>query len=81
MMNKYERASGASEKFDQSGAAHAAEAIQRDFHQLITIFDRQLGSLAHDDLSTQSHISEAKRAAERGLKLVDGLVDLLRTSL
>ena len=80
-MNKCERASGASEKFDQHDAAHAAEAIQRDFHQLIAIFDRQLGRLAHEDLPTQSHISKAKRAAERGLELVEGLVDLLRTSL
>jgi hypothetical protein len=79
-MNKYERAAGASEKFNQSDASHAAEAIRRDFHQLVAIFERQLGSVNQDDQSTQSHISEAKRAAERGLELVEGLVKLLRAS-
>lgn len=79
-MNEYGRAPGASEQFDQCDAAYAAEAIQRDFHNLITIFDRQLGSLPQEDLPAQSHIFEARQAAERGLELVEGLVGLLRTS-
>jgi hypothetical protein len=80
MMNKQGRASGASDQFDQCDAAHAAEAIQRDFHQLIAIFDRQLDLLPDEDLSAQMHISEARQAAEHGLELVEALVALLRTS-
>lgn len=79
MMNEYGRAAGALERFNRCDAAHAAEAIQRDFRNLIAIFDHQLGSLPHE-LPAQSHISEAKRTAERGLELVEDLVELLRTS-
>lgn len=79
-MNEYGRAAGALERFNRCDAAHAAEAIQRDFRNLIAIFDHQLGSLPRDELPAQSHISEAKRTAERGLELVEDLVELLRTS-
>jgi hypothetical protein len=79
-MNKHRSPATASEQLDHRDAALAAESIQRDFHHLISLFDRQLAHRSQDDLPAQPNISEAKLAAEHGLDLVTDLIELLRRS-
>jgi len=54
-------------------SALVAQAVRDDFMALIAIFDRQAA-----DTCNASDISDARMAAERGLRLSEELVELLR---
>jgi hypothetical protein len=79
MMNR-RRTADAAEELDQDDAASVARSLQKDFIGLIAIFDRQLANGSAVRQEAQSKISDARAAAERGLKLSQELVDLLRTT-
>jgi hypothetical protein len=64
---------------DQGDPFKTAQSVRSDFNQLIAIFDWRLASLSDADGEVRSHILEAKAAAERGCKLSDKLMKLLRT--
>ena len=55
-------------------AVVVAESMRQDFLGLIAIVDRELASEA----KSIAGITEARKAAERGLKLSEELVELLR---
>jgi hypothetical protein len=55
----------------------AAEAVQRDFEDLVAMFDRQLDNLKGKDSGARLHVAKAKAAAERGLQLSRALLDTL----
>jgi uncharacterized Rossmann fold enzyme len=59
---------------DGDRAVSVAEAMRRDFIELIAIFDRELASAP----ATGAAIAEARSAAERGLRLSGELLELLR---
>jgi hypothetical protein len=61
-------------------ASGGAESVRRDFGKLIELFSGHLDALAEGDGDTRRHLSEAKAAAERGLKLSDELILLMRTN-
>ena len=79
MMDKYSGLPDETVRSVPCQAASVAEAVQKDFRGLIAIFNRQLAEALQLDRETRSTISEAKAAAERGLKLSQQLIDLLRT--
>ena len=58
-------------------AMGAAEAVQRDFENLIAMFDRQLDGLPANDSQARAHLARAKSAAERGLRLSQKLIETL----
>ena len=59
-------------------AASVPESVQQDFRGLIAIFSRQLAEAPQVDGEARSTIAQAKAAAERGLKLSQQLLNLLR---
>ncbi len=67
-------------ELDQSDAASIAQSLQEDFVGLIAIFDRQLTSGYLPTGKKRSKITEARAAAERGVRLSERLVQLLRNS-
>ena len=58
-------------------ALGAAEAVQRDFEDLVAMFDRQLVNLRAKDSQARGHVTRARAAAERGLQLSRELIDTL----
>ena len=68
------------EELDQEDAASLAESVHGDFVGLIAIFDRQLTSEVGPMGKDRSRIADARAAAERGLRLTEELVELLRNS-
>ena len=78
-MDKPRWSADASVRDDQVDSFKTAESVRGDFGQLIAVFDRRLASLSDADGGARSHILEAKAAAERGCKLSDKLMELLRT--
>ena len=64
---------------DPSKAAEAAELVRRDFRALLEVFERQLVTLPASDLEGRSHINDAKAAVERGIKLSNELIGMLRS--
>jgi hypothetical protein len=68
----------ASERIDHGEACLAADSLRRDFNQLIRIFDASFARLPNTDAEMRSHVSDAKLAAERGRKLSEDLIELLR---
>lgn len=62
------------EEIDADRAVGIAESMREDFLGLIAIVDGQLATR----LNTSAGIAEARTAAERGLKLSEELVELLR---
>jgi hypothetical protein len=56
----------------------AAMAVQRDFADLVRIFDRQLAGLWSGNGAARAHFAKAKAAAERGLRLSLELIEALR---
>lgn len=77
-MDKYRRAFESADASDQNDAAMAAESVRTDFSDLVSMLNQQLANLADTDKLAQSHLLEAKAAAERGLMLSMQLIDLLR---
>jgi hypothetical protein len=64
---------------DPTKAADRAEQVHRNFTALLRVFEEQLASASSDDSLQRSPIAEAKAAAERGLKLSEQLIEMLRT--
>src|SRR4051812_43863253 len=77
-MNKHEGVASARAEWVGDNAASVAESVEKDFSGLIEIFGSQLASSADVEDAAKSAISEAKAAAERGLKLSRQLIELLR---
>lgn len=67
-------------ELDQIDAASLAQSLQEDFAGLIAIFDRQLKSGSLPAGKKRSKITDARAAAERGVRLSEELVELLRNS-
>ena len=59
---------------------NAAESVRSDFQKLLEILDSQLEQLAQRPNSERLPISDARAAAERGLRLSERLVNLLGSS-
>ena len=55
--------------------ARTAQTVQRDFSDLVKIFDCQLANLPQSESPARSHIVRAKAAAERGLQLSEKLIE------
>lgn len=68
------------EELDQEDAASLAQSVHQDFVGLLAIFDRQLTSEVGPPGKNRSRIAGARAAAERGLRLTEELVQLLRDS-
>lgn len=77
-MNKSTRTSGISDDWQAADAPVAAKSLQNDFNGLIEIFDRHLAALSPEDGMARKHISQARAAAERGLRLSRELVELVK---
>jgi hypothetical protein len=58
----------------------AAESVRSDFGELVALFNRHLDALSHHDSEARRHIAEARAAAERGLRLSNELVALMKTA-
>jgi len=54
--------------------------VRRDFTALLRVLDEQLARLPTNEGDRRSHIAEARIAAERGLKLSEKLIDMLRAN-
>jgi hypothetical protein len=76
-MDKLSRQSSRMKNRPDIDVLGAAEAVQRDFSDLVAMFDRQLDSLRANDSRARSHVGRAKAAAERGLQLSRELLDTL----
>lgn len=64
----------------QDDAGTIAQSLRRDFLALIAIFDRHHSSGAAKLRNADLNITEARAAAERGLRLSEELSDLLRST-
>ncbi len=64
---------------DAGNAIGAAELVRRDFTALLRIFDEQLASLSKHENDRRPHLFQAKAATERGLRLSEQLIEMLRT--
>jgi hypothetical protein len=62
----------------QDDAAAVAEFLRQDFTALVAIFDRQLMNGAAPGAKHGPKIPVARAAAERGVRLAEELVALLR---
>jgi hypothetical protein len=76
--NRNARGADPSKQCDPRKAAEAAELVRRDFDALVDVFDRQLAILSANESENRSHVTKAKAAAERGLKLSQQLIQILR---
>ena len=77
-MDKDNRPAESSVECDPIKAVDTAEQVRRDFTALLRVFDGQLENLSIDENLQRSRISQAKAAAERGLKLSEQLIEMLR---
>jgi hypothetical protein len=66
------------EALAQDDAASIAQSLRNDFIALIAVFDRQRVSGSEHLEEARANISIARAAAERGLRLSEQLVELLR---
>ena len=73
-----DRDAAPSKQCDPRRPAEAAELVRRDFDALVDVFDRQLAILSAHESERRSHVTKAKAAAERGLKLTRRLIHILR---
>ena len=78
-MDKPKWSADVSEGANQDYPFNTAEALRSDFDQLIAVFDQRLASHPGADGEVRSNILEAKAAAERGRKLSQDLIELLRS--
>ena len=58
----------------------AAEAVRMDFARLVSILDHRLANPSDISVRVQSHMTEARAAAQRGLDLSSELIGLLRAA-
>jgi len=65
------------EALDQIDAASVAQSLRADFMALIAIFDRRAMNGA-DGENALPNITDVRAAAERGLRLSEELIELLR---
>ena len=65
---------------EQDDASSVVQSLRDDFLGLIAIFDRQLANGSGVSPAARSKIAEARAAAERGLRLSQNLVELLRSN-
>ena len=63
---------------DEEDTALAAQSVCKDFRKLIQVFDQRLDQLSDATRRERSHIVEARAAAERGLRLSQQLIGMLR---
>jgi hypothetical protein len=77
---KYKDIASPSGEWVQENASSVAQAVEQDFSALIAIFNGHLDSGIDLGVEAKSALSEARGAAERGLKLSRRLIDLLRES-
>jgi len=76
-MDKLNRHSVRIKEQPDNHALSAAKAVQRDFEDLVALFDRQLASLPASDSQARLHVDSAKSAAARGLHLSRKLIESL----
>jgi hypothetical protein len=79
-MDKYRNPMAASGDLQNADTPLIAESLQGDFRGLLEIFDRHLESLSPDDNEARNRITQAKAAAERGLKLSRELLEVMKAS-
>lgn len=77
-MDKLGRSSGASGDVQADSSEAVARRIERDFNDLVAIFERQLQVLSEGDHISKRHIGAARAAARRGLQLSRELLNQLR---
>jgi hypothetical protein len=77
---KYKDLASASGEWVQEDPSAIAQAVEQDFSALIAIFNDHLDGDKGLGVDTKSALSDARAAAERGLKLSHRLIDLLRES-
>jgi Na+/H+ antiporter NhaB len=53
--------------------------VRRDFSALLKVFEEQLAISSDNEVERRVHINEARSAAERGIKLSNELIDMLRS--
>ncbi len=63
---------------DRAETDRSVSSIAGDFAALVEVFDRQLKLAALSDPDTRSHISRAKEADERGVRLSRELIERIR---
>jgi hypothetical protein len=68
---------GAAEIGDSNGAASIV-SVARDFAALAAVFEQQLELVPSSEEETLAHISKAKAAAERGMRLSEQLLARIR---
>ena len=78
-MHKDDRRAESPVRCDPAKAAETAEQVHRDFAALLRVFEEQLAGASADYGLQRSPIAQAKAAAERGLKLSEQLIEMLRT--
>ena len=77
---KYKHLASPSGEWVQEDATSVAQAVEQDFSALIAVFNGHLDSGIDLGAEAKSALSEARGAAERGLKLSRRLIDLLGES-
>ena len=77
-MDKDVRVAGLPEERPSFDAAFVTESVRKDFSGLIAVFDRQLESAPQVNGEVRSTIADARAAAERGLRLSEQLIEILR---
>ena len=77
-MDKYSPVVRSSERGSRWGCAEAADSIEADFSDLITILDRQLASLPDTETQARLHVAQARAAAERGLRVSQELRSIVK---
>lgn len=77
-MRKDNRTAESTVRCDPRKATDTAEQVHRDFTALLRVFEEQLASASADDSLRRSPIAQARAAAERGLKLSEQLIEMLR---
>jgi hypothetical protein len=77
-MDKHRQLSGISADWSSDDPSETAASLRSDFGGLIEIFDRHLMRVPADDRQARLHITQAKAAAERGLRLSHQLIALAK---
>jgi hypothetical protein len=77
-MDKYSQLAGMSVDGSFDDPSVTADSLRSDFSGLIEIFDRHLMRVPSGDGQARLHISKAKAAAERGLRLSHQLIALAK---
>jgi hypothetical protein len=65
----------------RNDVASAADSVRSDFAHLVALFEQQLEAIRAGDSAMVAVISEAKEAAERGLRLSCALLNAVVPSI